>query len=215
MKTLSVLLALCFTACSFQKEAPVARPLAPTVLKPAPSKPVDLTPVNTGIKPVAEANRQLQEQLAGGKRSIYELNRRIAMLDASRQATLEDWKRMTTLGEETRAALDESEKIQADQRTAIDSLEKAVSTAQQDVIASDYEKRQLIAGLDKANFNIEALTKEQQSAAGAAQRAQVDVEVVKGQKAAEVKWKWRFFWWGTTATVLLAGIAYLKIAKPF
>lgn len=216
MKTsIALLLVLCLTACSQKNVAPPAIALAPTVLKPAPSKPVDLTPVNTGLKPVTESNLQLREQIITGKRSITELNRRLVSMEASRQATIEEWKRLTALGEETRKALDESEKIQNDQRTAISGLERAVWVAQQDFIAADYEKRQLIAGLDKANANIEALTTEQQTAAKAAKGAEAEVAVAISQRDAEASWKWKFFWWGTTATVLLGLAVFVILKKPF
>lgn len=214
MKTLLLALAvLAFAGCTSPRPVPTAIPVAPTVGKPLPSKPVDLNPVNTGIQPVAEANRQLRDQLLTGRRSITELNRQLGMMEASRQATLEEWKRLTVLGEDTRKALDESDKIQADQKTAIEGLQRAVATAQQDVVASDYEKRQLIANLDKANGRIEEITAAQQTAAAVAQRATVDVKVMEGQRDAERSWKWKFFWWGTVATVLLAGAGYL-ILKP-
>jgi len=214
MKTLLLALAvLALAGCTSPVKPPVAIPVAPTVAKPLPSKPVDLAPVNTGLKPVSEANLQLREQLLTGRRSITELNRRISMLDASRQATVEDWKRLTALGEDTRKALDESEKIQADQKAAIEGLEKTVRSATMDVVASEAEKNQLRESLDLANSNIGKLTTAQQDAAKAAQEADSRVAVVKSERDAERSWKWKFFWWGAIATVLLAGAAYL-ILKP-
>lgn len=214
MKTLLLAFAvLAFAGCNSPRPVPVAIPLAPTVVKPLPSKPVDLSPVNTGLKPVAEANRQLRDQLINGRRSITELNRKLGMMEASRQATLEEWKRLTVLGEDTRKALDESDRIQADQKAAIEGLENSVRNATQDVIASEYEKRQLIANLDKANGIIEQVTAAQQDAAKSAQEFESKVAVVKSERDAERSWKWKFFWWGTVATVLLAGAGYL-ILKP-
>lgn len=213
MKPLAALFALALAACS--TKAPRALPVAPTVAKPVPSKTVDLAPVRADIGPVTESNRQLYQQILDGKRSIYELNQKLKSYEAGKVTTREEWTRLTELGRATANALSESERINADQKAAIERLSNTVVEKVSEVALSESEKLNLRSSLDAANQRITDLTEAQRIAAEAAASAEARVAAEKATASAERKWKWRFFGWACLTSLSTALLTYLLLKPRF
>lgn len=214
MRILTTILCLGLLACK-QTVPPKAIPIAPTVRKPVPTKPVDLATVKRDLGPVTESNRQLYQQILEGKQSIYELNRKLRSLEKSRVATAEEWERLTTLGNATENALSEAERVRIDQKKAIDALEITVATKGIEIAEAEAEKINLREAVDEANGRIDNLVTAHNGAVETTGKAIAANAVIKGERDAERRWKWRFFGWAVIATTSLGLLIYLKLAKPF
>ena len=209
IKLATIVLVLLAVSCAPKLEQTPVSPVAPTVRKPAPVKPVDLAPVRDRTRQVEESNRQLSGELSKNKALVFDLRKQLQAASVAAIVTPEQWDGLKERAEELEASRAELETINADQQSAITELNSALVHAVTDTQIVQGALTETQSALDDANRNIDVLSQQvitvmRERDAAISVSAKSD-GIMKELRDSRRKWSWAF--WGCLA--LLVPTAYL------
>ena len=194
-------------------------PISPRSYLPPLTEAPDISRVGEEVGHVRDTNTQLRSEIVWYRKQTDGLTSNLRQLEAAGIATKEELTSVREQSERMQSDLERVNGIVDVQREEITMLEEDVTVQGALVQRITAERDTLRVGLQTANDNLDAMTKENEAVKLEGDQARAVAAKLEGEIKSERKWKWNFFWIALGASTALVGswaiYFYLKLKSPF